>query len=80
LPGGVYGAWDETDAVFQVVPPAPCAGDLDGDLDTDVLDFAIFASNFGTSVTPGTNGDLTGDGAVDVFDFTEFASDFGCTP
>lgn len=80
LPGGVYGAWDETDAVFQIVPPAPCAGDLDGDLDTDVLDFAIFASNFGTSVTPGTNGDLTGDGAVDVFDFTEFASDFGCTP
>ena len=71
---------------FQVVsvqcedtPPPACAGDFDGDLDTDVFDFGIFAANFGaTGLTPFTNGDMDGDGDVDVFDFGLFGPDFGC--
>lgn len=61
-------------------PPPACAGDIDGDGDTDVFDFGIFASHFGLGVDPGTSGDLGGDGVVDVFDFGIFASDFGCVP
>ena len=61
------------------VPPCPCSADLDGDCDADVFDFGIFASNFGGTVTPGTDGDLDGDGDVDVFDFSLFAGGFGCT-
>jgi hypothetical protein len=58
---------------------ATCVGDLDGDADTDVFDFAIFAPSFGsTGLTPFTGGDLDGDGDVDVFDFGLFAPDFGC--
>jgi hypothetical protein len=52
-----------------------CAGDVDGDGDTDVFDFADLASNFGAG--PGATraeGDLTGDGFVDVFDFADLAS------
>ena len=56
-----------------------CPGDIDGDCDTDVFDFGIFAANFGTSGhAPFTNGDLDGDGDVDVFDFGLFAANFGC--
>ena len=58
-----------------------CVGDIDGDGDTDVFDFAILAPNFGMSgFPPFTNGDLDGDGDVDVFDFGIFAPDFGCVP
>ena len=56
----------------------PCDADLDADCDTDVLDFAVFAAGFGSSVTPGTNGDLDGDGDVDVLDFSLFVGGFGC--
>ncbi len=60
--------------------PAPgCSGDVDGDGDTDVFDFAELAASFGAG--PGATremGDLTGDGHVDVFDFAELAADFGC--
>jgi hypothetical protein len=58
---------------------ATCAGDVDGDLDCDVFDFAEQAANFGAG--PGATreqGDLTGDGFVDVFDFGELSADFGC--
>ncbi len=80
LPGGLHGAWDESDAVFAVVPPGGCLGDLDGDGDTDVFDFGVFASSFGGSVVPGTSGDYDGNGVVDVLDFGVFAGDFGCVP
>lgn len=60
------------------LPPPDCVGDLDGDEDTDVLDFTIFATYFGTSVAPNTNGDMNGDGFVDVTDFSAFSSNFGC--
>ena len=60
-------------------PPPPCVGDLDGDGSTNVFDFAILATNFGTAVPPNTGGDLDGDGFVTVFDFAIFAANFGCT-
>jgi hypothetical protein len=65
--------------VYHVGPA--CSGDIDGDGDTDVFDFAILALNFGTAsgATPG-QGDLDGNGSVDVFDFAIFAADFGCVP
>lgn len=65
----------------EVAPPNECLTDLDGDFDTDVLDFAIFASNFGSPVTPGgSGGDYDLDGFVTVLDFAIFLSEFGCTP
>ena len=66
--------------VTKTPPPIACAGDIDGDSDTDIFDFAIIAANFGLSVTPGTGGDLDGSGIVDVLDFGAFAGDFGCVP
>jgi hypothetical protein len=71
-----------TVADFAFVPlaptPGPCVGDLDGDDDTDVFDFAVFASGFGDAVEPGTGGDLDADGDIDVFDFAAWSADFGC--
>jgi hypothetical protein len=60
--------------------PSVCVADLDASGATDVLDFAIFAANFGTSGhAPLTNGDLDADADVDVLDFAIFANAFGCT-
>ena len=58
----------------------PCVGDLTGDGSTLLDDFAVFASNFGQSVPPGTGGDFDGDGEVLLNDFAAFAADFGCEP
>ena len=60
-------------------PPPSCIGDLDGDGDTLLSDFAILAANFGrTDLPPNTGGDFTGDGAALLEDFAIFAADFGC--
>ena len=60
-------------------PPGTCIGDLDGDNDTDVLDFGEFAASFGsTGLFPGANGDMDYDGDCDVLDFGAWAADFGC--
>lgn len=67
------GAWRAS----LFVPPT-CTADLNGDGATNVLDFSVFASHFGTSVPPGTNGDFNGSGFVDVLDFSVFLVDFGC--
>jgi hypothetical protein len=57
----------------------PCFGDVDGDGDTDVFDFAELADAFGaTGLDPFTGGDLDGDGDADALDFAELAADFGC--
>ncbi len=65
---------------FRTAPPPVCGciGDIDGDCDTDVFDFAVFAGNFGQIVPPGTGGDMDGDGDVDVLDFGLFGGNFGC--
>ena len=63
----------------RAVAPPVCIGDLDGDGDTDVLDFGEFASDFGRiDLAPGTGGDMDNDGDCDVFDFGLWSSDFGC--
>ncbi len=64
------------------VPPG-CDGDLDGDGDTDVFDFGIFATAFGTSTGDpdyDAAADYDASGSIDVFDFGTFATDFGCVP
>jgi hypothetical protein len=58
--------------------PGECAGDVNGDGDTNAADFTILAGNFGASVAPNTSGDLNGDGIVNAADFTILAGDFGC--
>jgi glucose/arabinose dehydrogenase len=55
-----------------------CPGDLNGDLVTDVFDFADLATNFGSGPARFIEGDINGDGVVDVFDFGVLAGDFGC--
>ena len=60
------------------VPPPLCPGDLNGSGTTDVLDFAVFSSQFGTSVTPGVPPDYDADGQVTVLDFSAWVADFGC--
>jgi hypothetical protein len=60
------------------IPAPTCAGDINGDGDTNAGDFVILAGNFGASVTPNTNGDLNGDGVVNASDFVILAGDFGC--
>jgi hypothetical protein len=64
--------------VENLIAPPACSGDIDGDNDTDVLDFAQFLTEFGTDVEPGTGADLNADGSVDVLDFALFVADFGC--
>ena len=57
-----------------------CVGDLDGDNDSDVIDFGIFAPNFGVqSGATHADGDMDCDGDVDVIDFGIFAGDQGCS-
>ena len=68
------------DNIAIVPPPSGCIGDLDNDGDTDVLDFGVFAANFGSAVPPGTLGDFDNDGFVTVLDFGAFTADFGCQP
>lgn len=74
-------AADGTNSVVLRIAGAtnPCPGDIDGDGDTDVFDFSIFASGFGTpSGAFHADGDLDHNGSVDVFDFSVIAGDFGC--
>lgn len=59
-------------------PPPTCVADLNGDGATNVLDFGIFADQFGTPVPPGTGADFDADGFVTVLDFGTFVADFGC--
>jgi hypothetical protein len=68
-------------ADFAAAPPPTCAVDLDGDNDTDVFDFGVFAATFGSvfgdaAFNPGA--DLDDSGAIDVLDFGAFAAAFGC--
>lgn len=69
---------ESVDVGIRVASPVPaCAGDVNGDGQTNAGDFTILAGNFGTGVTPGTEGDLNGDGVVNASDFTILAGGFG---
>lgn len=73
------GAPDLLVASIQVpaAPPVDCAGDLDGDSDTDSTDLNLLLSAFGCS-GGGCTGDLDGDGDTDSTDLNLLLSDFGC--
>ncbi len=82
---GIADACDIRDGISEdangngVPDECECAGDLDGNGRTDVLDFARLANAFGaTGLPPFTGGDLDGDGDVDALDFAALAEDFGC--
>ena len=81
--GGYTTTADFDNFIISVVAPPPCPGDIDGDDDTDVFDFALFAPAFGASLGDAEfnpNADLNADDTIDVFDFAILAPDFGCTP
>jgi hypothetical protein len=67
---------------FTTETSAPaCTGDIDGDGDTDVLDFASFLAGFNGAEPEGhATADLNRDGAIDILDFAILVGDFGCEP
>ena len=57
-------------------------GDIDGDGDVDMFDFALFAQAYGTTVGDDdyeVRIDFDNDGAIDMFDFGIFAQNYGKT-
>lgn len=69
------------DVFFTVPVLAPgsivCAGDADGDGDTDLADLGLLLANFGC-VGAGCPGDLDADGDVDLGDLGLVLSAYGC--
>jgi hypothetical protein len=51
-------------------------GDVDGDMDVDMDDFALIRDHFQQSATAREMGDLNTDGIVDFKDFREWKSNF----
>jgi len=58
--------------------PEPCAGDLDGDNDTDQADLGILLADWGC--TADCSGDLDGDDDTDQADLGILLADWGCAP
>jgi hypothetical protein len=56
----------------QVIPPQGLPGDVDGDEDVDMDDFAIIQSHFQQTVATREEGDLTFDDFVDFRDFRQW--------
>ena len=67
-------------AVLQTVCPTPCAGDLDGDGDTDLADLGILLADFGCRGPPNCAGDVDRDCDTDLADLGILLADFGCMP
>jgi hypothetical protein len=78
-------SWSDVRGVsFWTAPAKGVPGDLDGDGDVDLADFAVLAQCFGGSLQPpagscppGADADLDGDGDVDTSDFAIMAQNFG---
>jgi Right handed beta helix region len=72
-----YCGWNIDDVEIWGVPNGVlCAGDLDGDGDTDQGDLGVLLAAYG--LTGG--GDLDGDGDTDQADLGVLLADYGCTP
>lgn len=68
-------------AIWSPIPPPPvCAGDVDGDRDTDSTDLALLLGVFGTQLSePGEHpADLDLDAQVSSTDLAILLGDFGC--
>jgi len=63
--------------VFRLVL-GTCAGDVDGDGDTDQGDLGILLASYGLSVPRGTQGDLDRNGQVDQSDLGILLGDYPC--
>lgn len=59
-------------------PPPSCAGDTNGDNQTNGADLSVLLGQFNTSVIPGTGADLNDDGLVNGADLSVMLGDFGC--
>jgi len=63
----------------------PCPSDVNGDTESDILDFLDFIDSFGTcenqpapcAGSSGVDADFNGDTAVDILDFLDFFDAFG---
>ena len=65
-------------AISRAAVALVSSGDFDGDGQTDMGDFFLFADQFQQPVPPtGSSFDLNGDGVVDFSDFFRFADRFG---
>ncbi len=70
-----YPAYHSTGAAAWIPGPA-CAGDLDGDGDTDQSDLGVLLASYNID----GGGDLDGDGDTDQSDLGVLLGDYGCTP
>jgi hypothetical protein len=52
------------------------AGDVNGDLQIDILDLVAVASQFGSSSPSPASADVNGDGIVDIIDIVLVAKNF----
>ncbi len=55
-----------------------CAGDANGDGQTNGADLSVLLSQFGTAVSPGTGADFNDDGSVNGADLSVLLANFGC--
>jgi hypothetical protein len=67
-----------SDNVSVLLNRRGCAGDLDGDGDTDLTDLGILLADFGCVVPGPCAGDLDNDGDTDLADLGILLADFGC--
>ncbi len=61
---------------FMLIAQTNCAGDLDGDGDTDQSDLGVLLASYNID----GGGDLDGDGDTDQSDLGTLLGDYGCTP
>jgi hypothetical protein len=85
LAQGVGGTWVEFNNAFPNhhstgaaawIPGPACAGDLDGDGDTDQSDLGVLLASYNLN----DGGDLDGDGDTDQADLGALLADYGCAP